>query len=193
MYTTKADSLERRSGQTAMYEILNAMVKLMAPILSFTAEECWSYLADDGESVHLQDFPEVNSAWLNDSLDERWARLMEIRGEILKNLEIARKEKVIGHSLDSLVEVYASGDSYTFLSNFEAQLDDICIISAVALYGDDTPVPEDAVAGETTDKIHIRIAKAPGEKCPRCWHYRTTIGDDPEYPEVCAQCAAALH
>jgi isoleucyl-tRNA synthetase len=191
MYTTKADSVERRSGQTAMYQILNAMVRLMAPILSFTAEECWGYM-QDGQSIHLQDFPAVNEAWEQELLNDRWTRMIEIRGEILKNLEAARQAKVIGHSLDALVEVYASGETLTFLREFEGQLDDICIVSDAILYPEDTPVPDDAVAGETVENLFIRIINAPGGKCPRCWHYRTTIGEDREYPEVCAQCAAAI-
>jgi isoleucyl-tRNA synthetase len=192
MYTAKADSQARRSGQTAMYEILSVMIKLMAPILTFTAEECWGYLAKDGKSVHLQDFPEVNPAWINVELDERWSQLMDIRGEILKHLEMARKEKTIGHSLDALVELYASGKVYTLLKAFEDRLDDICIVSAVHILNENAEVPADAVAVEIPEKFHIRIGKAAGEKCPRCWHYRTTIGADAEYPEVCAQCAAAL-
>jgi isoleucyl-tRNA synthetase len=129
---------------------------------------------------------------VDEALDERWSRLSEIRGEILKNLETARKDKLIGHSLDALVEIYASGDTYTLLRKFEDQLDNICIVSEAALYGEDTSVPDDAVAGEIVENIHIRIAKAHGEKCPRCWHYRTTIGKSVEHPEICAQCAAAV-
>ena len=192
MYTTKADSYERRSGQTAMYEILDAMVKLMAPILSFTAEECWSYLEKDGQSVHLQDFPKVNEAWIDEDLDERWSGLIDIRGDILKNLETARKEKVIGHSLDASVEVYASGEVYVLLQNFETQLDDICIVSDATLYDEDVPVPDDAVTSETIENLYIRIAKAPGEKCSRCWHYRTSIGENLDHPDICAPCAEAV-
>lgn len=192
MYTAKADSQERRSGQTAMYEILSAMIKLMAPILSFTAEESWGYLAKDGKSVHLQDFPEVQSERIKAELDQRWSQLMVLRGDILKNLEIARKDKRIGHSLDALVELYASGKTYTLLKAFEEQLDDICIVSAVSLFDETAAPPDDAVAAEDTENLCIRIGKAAGEKCPRCWHYRTTIGTDARYPEICAQCAAAL-
>lgn len=192
MYTTKADSRERRSGQTALYEILCTMVKLMAPILSFTAEEVWGYLARDGESIHLEDLPEVNDSWLNEDLDGRWNRLIAIRGEILKRLELARQDKLIGHSLDALVQVFASGNTYTLLREFEDQLTSICIVSEAELYGEDIPIPDDAIASETIDSLYIRVAKAYGDKCPRCWQYRTTIGENAEHPEVCAQCAAAL-
>lgn len=192
MYTTKADSPERRSGQTAMYEILCAMVKLMAPILSFTAEEVWGYLARDGESIHLEDMPEVNDSWLNEDLDVRWNRMIDIRGEILKRLELARKDKLIGHSLDALVQVFASGNTYTLLREFEDQLASICIVSEAELYGDEVPIPDDAIASEIIDNLYIRVAKAYGDKCPRCWQYRTTIGENTKHPEICAQCAAAL-
>jgi isoleucyl-tRNA synthetase len=192
MYTTKAASKERRSGQTAMHAILSAMVKLMAPILSFTAEECWAYINQDGTSIYLQDFPDITDAWIDDALDQRWSQMITIRGEILKVLETARKEKVIGHSLDAQVEIYASGNTLEFLRDFETQLADICIVSAVVLHDDQEPVPADAVAAEEIAHLAVKITKAPGAKCPRCWHYRTTIGAQPQHPEICAACAAAL-
>ncbi len=192
MYTAKANSLERRSGQTAMYEILCAMVKLMAPILSFTAEEVWQYLTKDEKSVHLEDLPEVNASWLNETLDERWSRILEVRGEILKRLESARKEKIIGHSLDALVQIFASGETYALLRDFEDQLASICIVSEAELFGEEAPTPDDAFASETVKDLYIRITKPYGEKCPRCWQYRITIGENPKYPEICAQCAVAL-
>ncbi len=193
MYTMKADSRERRSGQTAMYDILSTMVKLMSPILSFTAEECWGHLSQDGKSIFLQDFPQVNESCMDAELDSRWSEFLTIRGEILKNLEIARKEKkLIGHSLDALVEVYASGKTLELLRQFEDQLDDLCIVSEAVLCGADTPVPDDAVQAESVENLAVRITKALGEKCPRCWHYRTTIGENEEYPEICARCAEAL-
>jgi len=192
MYTTKADSKARRSGQSAMYEIVNAMVTLMSPILSFTAEECWSYLHSEGKSVHLQDFPSVNEAWMDSALDERWSALIEIRGEILKQLETARKDKVIGHSLDASIEVYASGRTYELLQGFESQLDDICIVSAAVLLNEETTVPDDAVASEDVEHLAIRIVKAPGQKCPRCWHYRINIGENADHPDICGACAEAV-
>ncbi len=193
MYTTKADSKERRSGQTAMYAILDTMVRLMAPILSFTAEECWGYLAKDGKSIFLEEFPKVQESWLDEALDERWSALLDIRGEILKCLEVARKEKkIIGHSLDALVEVYVSGKTLELLRQFEDQLDDIWIVSEAIVCGEDVAVPDDAFTSEFVENFSVRITKAHGEKCPRCWHYRTTIGENPEHPEICARCAAAL-
>jgi isoleucyl-tRNA synthetase len=192
MYTAKPKSLERRSGQTAMYEILSGMVKLMAPILTFTAEEVWQYLAKDGSSVHLEDMPAVNQRWTNEALDEGWSRMIAIRDEILKRLEIARKEKLIGHSLDALVQVHASGDTYTLLREFEDQLASICIVSQAELFGEEIPVPDDAAASETVKNLYIRVTKAYGDKCPRCWQYRTTIGENAAHPEICAQCAAAI-
>ena len=192
MYTAKATSQARRSGQTAMYEILSAMVKLMAPVLSFTAEECWGYLDKSGQSVHLQDFPKVNDAYKNDALDARWERMIEMRGEILKQLEIARQNKVIGHPLDAAVEVYASGDTLALLRQFAKDLADICIVSEASVYGEETPVPADAAASEAIKNFAVNIVKAAGEKCPRCWHYQTNIGQNAAHPDLCASCAAAV-
>jgi isoleucyl-tRNA synthetase len=192
MYTSKADSQARRSGQTAMHIVLDTMVKLMAPILSFTAEEVWQYMSEGDESIHLQDMPEVNLAWVDDDLDECWSRMIEVRGEILKRLELARKEKLIGHSLDALVQVFAAGETYELIEQFEDQLASICIVSEAELFGDETPIPDDAFASDTIENLNIRVAKAYGEKCPRCWQFRTTIGEDAAHPDICAQCAAAL-
>jgi len=172
--------------------VLDTMVKLMAPILSFTAEEVWQYLHPNGRSVHLEDLPEVNLAWMDDDLDLRWSQMIEVRSEILKRLEIARKEKLIGHSLDALLQVFTTGSTYELLEQFEDQLANICIVSEAELFGDETPIPDDAFASEIIENLSIRVAKAYGEKCPRCWQYRTTIGEDAAHPEVCAQCAAAL-
>ena len=192
MYTTKADSKERRSGQTAMNEILSAMVKLMAPILSFTAEECWGYIDAGGQSVHLQDFPKVDKALLADELDAHWSSFITVRNAILKTLEAARKEKVIGHSLDASVDIYASGATYALLRQFAEGLDDLCIVSQAVLHDEGTAVPEDAIQSENVEGLALKIGKAPGEKCSRCWHYRTSIGENPEHPEICAPCATAV-
>jgi isoleucyl-tRNA synthetase len=140
----------------------------------------------------LEDMPEVNDSWLNEDLDVRWNSMINIRGEILKRLELARKDKLIGHSLDALVQVFASGNTYTLLREFEDQLASICIVSEAELYGDEVPIPDDAIASEIIDNLYIRVAKAYGDKCPRCWQYRTTIGENTEHPEICAQCADAL-
>ena len=193
MYTAKATSKARRSGQTAMYEILNAMVKLMAPILSFTAEECWGYLAKDGKSVHLQDFPKANPAWMDEALNARWEKLGEIRSEILKPLEIARQNKAIGLSLDAQIAVYASGETLTLLRQFENDLADICIVSAATVYGDDAPIPADAVRSETVPNLAVKVSRAAGEKCPRCWHYDASNDQNATYPDLCPSCEALQH
>lgn len=192
MYTSKANSVERRSGQTALYAILDAMVKLMAPILSFTAEEVWQCLTKSETSVHLEDLPVVNPVWQNDALEERWTRLLAIRDEILKRLEITRKEKLIGHSLDALVQVFTSGQTYEHLRQYEDQLASICIVSEAEVFGEETPIPDDAFASDVIEHLYVRVAKAYGEKCPRCWQYRTTIGENSAHPDLCAQCATAL-
>jgi isoleucyl-tRNA synthetase len=192
MYTSKADSKERRSGQTAMYIVLDTMIKLMAPILSFTAEEVWQHLSKSDRSIHLEEMPEVNPAWMDEDLDESWSRMIEVRGEILKRLEIARTEKMIGHSLDALVQVFTAGSTYELIEQFEDQLASICIVSEAELFGEEVPIPDDAVASEIIEHLNIRVSKAYGEKCPRCWQFRTTIGEDPAHPDICAKCAAAL-
>jgi isoleucyl-tRNA synthetase len=175
-----------------MYAILDAMLKLMAPILSFTAEEAWQHLTKRETSIQLEDMPDVNLEWVDEDLDERWHRMIEIRGEILKRLEIARKDKLIGHSLDALVQIFTTGPTHENLELFEDQLAGLCIVSEAELFGEEVPIPDDAFSSETFENLSIRVAKAYGEKCPRCWQYRTTIGESSEYPDICAKCAAAI-
>ncbi|MDY7033439.1 MAG: isoleucine--tRNA ligase, partial [Thermodesulfobacteriota bacterium] len=136
LYISPQDSSQRRSAQTAMYEILDSILRLMAPILSFTSEEAWKYLPPDDErvsSIHLAEFPAVNEEYIDDELAERWDMLLKVRAEVSKALEIARREKVIGHSLDAEVLLYASSKLYGFLGSFLHELRTIFIVSMVNL------------------------------------------------------------
>ena len=114
LYTAKTTSIERRSGQTAMHAILSAMMRLMAPVLSFTADEVWGYMKESGQlkSVFLADFPKVETTYLDDALDARWDRILAVRGETAKVLEGLRRDKKIGHSLDAAVTLYAAPELY---------------------------------------------------------------------------------
>ena len=145
LYTFPARSAGRRSAQTVLYEILKALTTLMAPVLSFTAEEVWKYIpAEAGRpaSVHLAPFPEVRNDYVDESLNERWEQIWEIRAAVTKALEEARKEKGIGLSLDAQVHLHLSEKRYAFLKPYENDLKSIFIVSSVTLFRD-----EGAVAG----------------------------------------------
>ncbi len=137
VYTSKADSLQRRSAQTVMYRILDSLVRLIAPVLSFTADEAWQYLPGEHEaSVHLASFPALQPELKDDTLVERWERIMKVRAEVSKALEQARVAKIIGHSLDARVVISAEAELMSFLGEYAEELAAIFIVSKVELVAD---------------------------------------------------------
>ena len=190
VYTSKKDSLERRSAQTVMYAILEAIVKLMAPVLSFTAHEVWRYMPKQAEeSVHLAEFPPLKPEQKDDSLVERWDQIIKVRAEVSKALEQARVKKVIGHSLDAAVTLAASPALQEFLSPYAAELKSIFIVSKVDMV---ESVAGETYAAETVPGLTIQVTAAPGEKCERCWSYSEELGLDKDHPTICPSCRTAL-
>jgi len=185
LYTFPAGSVGRRSAQTVLYEILKALTTLMAPILSFTAEEVWTYLpAEAGRpmSVHLAPFPEPRNEYMDDSLNDRWDQLWTIRALVTKTLEEARKEKGIGLSLDAQVHLYLSDKQYALLKPYENELRSIFIVSSVTLHPD----------GEDEKGMRIEVLRADGGKCERCWNYDVSVGQLGEHQTICKRCAEAI-
>ncbi|AEE96541.1 isoleucine--tRNA ligase [Mahella australiensis] len=191
LYTYRADSKERRSAQTVLYAILDAMVRMLAPVLSFTAEEIWRYMphsaGNDTRSVHLASWPVADGSYIDSALMEKWDKLIEVRDEVLKALETARSQKLIGQSLEAGVDIYAGGQWYDFLKSEESHLSEIFITSQAAVKNGSAP--EEAVSAETIDGLRIHVHKASGQKCERCWVYSDTIGSDPEHPTICERCS----
>ncbi len=193
LYTSRTASTARRSGQTAMFIILNAMTRLLAPILTFTSEEVWSALpawSGKEESVHLTQFPKAEEKYLDASLGERWRAMIDAKSEIAKAVEQARKEKVIGHSLDARISI-AAPDKMKDL--FAAHLEDLralLIVSQLQL------VNESAIANpyksEEIKGLAVGVEKARGAKCERCWIYEESVGTHSEHPTVCARCLSNL-
>ena len=185
VYTSAAASPERRAAQTTMFLLLEGITRLMAPVLSFTADEVWSYLprrGDEGESVHLAEFPRVDETVLDEALGERWERLLGVRDEVLKVLEEARQRKLIGNALEAKVEILAGQALLPFLQGYAKELPTIFIVSAVDL----KPAPEGG------PELSVVVHRAPGKKCERCWVYRESVGLSAEYPTVCEPCVAVL-
>jgi isoleucyl-tRNA synthetase len=187
--------VERRSAQTVLHEILVALVKLMAPILAFTAEEIWDYLptaSKDESSVHLSEFPQVNTAYVDDVLADRWERLMEVRGEVLKALEQARNTKLIGTSLEAQVDLYVpAGEWRELLDAYIDSLPMIYIVSTVALQPSEG-APAGAMASDIVSGLKVHVRRARGLKCVRCWHWREDVGQHPEHPALCGRCVARI-
>jgi isoleucyl-tRNA synthetase len=193
IYTAKAASKARRSGQTAMYLILEAMTRLLAPMLTFTAEEIWAAMpayAGKAASVHLTRFPEVNEVFLNPDLSERWKTLIAVKGEISKAIEIARKNKVVGHPLDAAVAVCPPEKLRPLLETHIEDLRALLIVSQVRL------VPKDQIQeawqSAEFESLTVGVSKAGGRKCNRCWIYNENVGMNPEHPTVCERCLTNL-
>ncbi|MDH4163152.1 MAG: isoleucine--tRNA ligase [Nitrospirota bacterium] len=193
LYTAKATSQERRSGQTAMYEILSSLVRLMAPVLSFTADEVWAYLQAEGKapSVFLEDFPKADPKKTDDGLESRWDRIMQVRGEVAKVLEGLRKDKKIGHSLDAQVTLHCSPDLQDFLKQYEKDLAFIFIVSQVSVAGEQGAAA-DAYASDIVKGLKVAAGAAKGQKCGRCWMYQESVGTVADHPAICGRCAGNL-
>ena len=191
LYAYKADSFERRSAQTAMYEIMLDLVVMIAPVLSFTMEEVWQFMkkpASMPESVFMMPWPDCKEEYIDEALESKWDNFIEIRSEITRVLEGARRAKTIGHSLDAKVELHATGEALAILRSVEGDLATLLIVSQAKLV--------EGLAGgvEATGRedLKVTVQAAEGEKCERCWIYSDTVGKDAEHPTVCARCAAAL-
>jgi isoleucyl-tRNA synthetase len=194
LYTCKPGSVERRAAQTVMYELLCDMVRLAAPVLSFTSEEIWKYVPgkDPGlESVHTATFPEEKKEYLNNELEEKWGKIIAIRSEVSKALEISRREKVIGHSLEARVDLYLPDDLRPVMDDSSVDPCSLFIVSSVSFH---TPAdaPETAYTAEEIPGFRIAVSKAEGLKCNRCWMFQASVGSNPAHPEICSRCAGNI-
>ncbi|OAT81777.1 isoleucine--tRNA ligase [Desulfotomaculum copahuensis] len=192
LYTSPAASQQRRAAQTVLYRILHVLVRLLAPVLAFTTEEIWLYVPREKDlpvSVQLTDMPEVNEDYLDAGLEQKYERLLAVRAEVTRALETARRDKLIGNSLEAMVELYAGGELFEFLSGAAADLPALFIVSGVHLQ----PLPGQGVpVSETVPGLGVVIKRAPGEKCERCWMYHPAVGQDAAHPTLCPRCAAAV-
>lgn len=194
LYTEKADSKLRRSAQTAMYEILTTLVRLVAPVLCFTSEEVWQALPNKEErewSVHMSDMPKVNEAYLDKALDEKWKKRLAVRSVAMKALEEARQTKVIGHPLDAEVTVYADGEAYDIVKAMEKELADFLLVSQTHIVSGTAAAPENAASNEE-GTVKASVAVCTLAKCERCWKRSADVDADPKHPGVCARCAHVL-
>lgn len=192
LYVLPPKSLSRRSAQTALKEILEVLVRLMAPILSFTAEEIWQHIKDDKRpiSVHTDIFIPVNESYLNDELEKNWDMILKIRKEVTRALEIERKKKVIGHSLDADITIGLSQEIFNFLKAYEEQLRMIFIVSSVSL----SPFEEltEGIEGENIKDIRIKVEPSKNPRCERCWVHDPSVGHNSAHPTMCNRCHCAL-
>ena len=188
LYCEAPNSELRRSAQTAMYIILSALARLIAPIIPFTADEIWKYIphsaSDNTESVFLNDMPNVTGVEVTPEFEEKWERISALRDDVKKALELKRAEKVIGSSLEACVTLNPAD---SFFDGSEKLLETVFIVSKVVIDSS----AETEFKGEATG-IGISVTRAEGEKCERCWTYSDTVGKCADHPTLCERCARTV-
>ncbi len=190
LYVENADALSRRCVQTVLAECLRVLTELIAPILTFTADEVWSYGHDKAvPSIQMTEWEKLPKEYRDDELKHAWDRLLVLRDAVLQALEGARQAKMIGQSLAARVDLYQVAD-YEHIAPYRDELRDLLIVSEVYLHDQEETAPLDAVK---TDVAAITVGAAEGEKCARCWHITNDIGVDREHSDVCGRCAEILH
>lgn len=181
LYTFSPNSDARRSAQFVLYHILNILLKLIAPILSFTAEEAyeaWEKVSDKKDSIFILQFNEDNYGdWVDEALLKLGEKIFVLRSQVLKEIEKKREEGSIGSSLEAQVIIKSKGKDYNFYSKYKDILREVFIVSSVT-------IEEGA--------FEIRVEKAKGQKCLRCWNWSETVGHDRNYPDICSRCSAVL-
>lgn len=191
-YTAKADSVARRSCQTALYHIAEALVRWMAPIMSFTADEIWGYLPGKREQYVFTGewyeglFGLADSEAMN---NEYWDTLLTVRGEVNKVIEQARADKRVGGSLEAAVTLYADSELAAKLNSLGEELRFVLLTSAAEV-ADYAQATDDVQPSEILKGLKVALRKADGEKCPRCWHYTTDVGQVAEHAEICGRCVS---
>lgn len=191
LYCEKAGSMARRAAQTTIYMILDSLTRMLAPILAFTAEEIWSYLphtsTDDGESVFFNSMPKPPADETDEAFALKWNKIIEVRNDVQKALELKRAENVIGKSLEAKVTLYCEEELFNMLSSVEEDLNTILICSQAELVNGGTG----AFKGELAE-LSVTVSNAQGEKCERCWIYNENVGSCKEHEALCKRCAEVL-
>jgi isoleucyl-tRNA synthetase len=183
LYTTAPKSLARRSAQTALWHITHAMLRWMAPFLSFTAEEAWKIFAvGTSPSIFVETFSDV-SAWEDASLLAKWQRVAAVRADVNKSIEVRRTAGELGSSLQAVAKVDAGFERFALLQSLGEDLKFVFITSAVELSLNKTA---------DADEFFVEAKVASGRKCERCWHYRDDVGIDPTHPTICGRCTSNL-
>jgi isoleucyl-tRNA synthetase len=194
LYTFAPDNPARRSSQTALNIILHALTRMLAPMLAFTAEEVWRSIPNQPgleQSVHLACWPEVERRFVNHELGQRWEALLKLRSGVTKALETARRDGLLGNSLEASIALYPERtEEESLLRGFLDMLPTIFIVSGVEVHACGEALPGDISAPE--NYLAVAVRKASGKKCKRCWNYRETVGDNEEHPCLCERCVNEL-
>src|SRR5690606_1240958 len=190
LYIEPANQHDRRSIQTVLYEALLSLTKLVTPILPHTADEVWSHIDSvEEESVQLVDMPNSVEIPNADQVEAKWDSFMELRDDVLKALETARNEKVIGKSLAASITLYPNNKTKELLDSVEENVQQLFIVSGLKIAGLYEDAPEDA---QVFDNVKIVVEPAEGETCDRCWVVTPTVGEDQDHPTLCTRCATVV-
>lgn len=183
LYLEKPDSIQRRAAQTAIYIILNAMTRMIAPILAYTSDEIWKFMphsaSDNADHIIYNEMPAPVVVDADEAFMAFWDKIHELRDEVKKSLEPLIKEKTIKGSLEAKVTLSAGGEKLEFLKKAEPELTDAFIVSAIEII-------------DNNGELEISVEKAEGEKCERCWTISKTVGQSAEHPTICAHCCENL-
>jgi len=188
LYTAPAHSKARRSAQNALHHITHALTRLMAPILSFTAQEVWELLSPGEASVFEQTWSTIALPKDADALRTRWTQLRALRGDVTKRLEELRAGGKIGSSLAGDLDVYAEGEAAKLLRSYGDDLRFVFITSRATVHqGKADGALETVLPG-----VWLKVSASPHAKCERCWHYRADVGHDQQHPQLCGRCTTNL-
>ncbi|MGI5825115.1 MAG: class I tRNA ligase family protein, partial [Bacillota bacterium] len=186
LYSELPEDLRRRSVQTVMYHIIDALVRLLAPVLAYTTEEIYDFMPKAEEaaaSVQLLDMPKANPEYMDEALDAKWQAIAAVKDVVAKSLEDARKAKAIGNSIDAKVDLYSEGEQYDLLKSAEALLAYFFKVSQFELH--------EGLDGKTAEEgVAVEVSAAKGHKCERCWLYTEDV--DAENPDLCPRCGAVM-
>ena len=190
LYCDAPSSVRRKASLQVVRTLFDCLVTWLAPMLPFTMEEAWLERHPDARSVHLEQFPAISQDWRDDALAEKWRKIRQVRRVVTGALEIERKEKTIGSSLEAAPVVYVNDEGLQ-QAIADRDMADICITSGIDVRHEAPPA--DAFTLEDVPGVGVVFARAGGEKCARSWRYTDDVGSDPAFPEVSARDAAALH
>ena len=186
LYCQAPDDRERRSAQTVLHRVLDTTLRLLAPILVFTTDEAWQHFDDASPSVHLTDFPQRPPEWNAPDLARRWRKMLEIRSDVARGLEIVRRSKEIGHSLDAEVHIYPrDAEVRALLEGYRSILSEWFITSGCEIAAQ--PLAEDEITSHS-DLVEVQVVRSFHAKCERCWQRRESVGQNPEGANICARC-----
>lgn len=193
LYCDETAGASRRAAQTTIYRILSALVRMLSPILCFTADEIWQAMPhateDDVRNVAYNEMPQADDAFAFDEAEtEKWNKLIAFRDDVNKALEGARNAKTIGKPLEAHVTVYTDADTAAFMNGCGQDLADLCIVSEMDVIAGEG----EGLASEELPGLTISVVRAAGEKCLRCWKQAKSVGSDAAHPALCARCAKVV-